>query len=261
MGVSQPIRVSHVERASAGRRSAARATARPPGREKLLRAAAALFAESGYDGVTTRQILERAGVEAPSLYHHFGSKLGLYRAVLTENNEPFLLDLQRRSRRLRFRRGTSTRSRLAALIWAIFQGGLRNPEAVQIALFEAHRPGPTRYDVIGIWERLRDAFRSVIEDGARSGELGIDRARSEVAAHLLIGGLTSYMQLFVLGRQRLTRRLAREIVETLLDGIAKTAEPRPARRQVAPPRSTDGSTWTKRRAITSDGSDARTRST
>jgi AcrR family transcriptional regulator len=206
-----------------------RPSSRPPGREKLLDAAATLFAQSGYDGVTTRQILERAGVEAPSLYHHFGSKLGLYRAVLTENSEPFLAEFQRISRHLRTRPGANARDRLAALVWAIFQGGVRNPEAVQIALFESQRPGPIRYDVLGVWEQLRDSFREAIEDGARSGELSFDRSRPEVAANLLIGGLTIYMQHFVLGRRRLTRPLAREIVDTLVDGLASSVDRRPSR--------------------------------
>lgn len=210
-------------------RGVRRTSLRPPGRGKLLGAAASLFAESGYDGVTTRQILERAGVEAPSLYHHFGSKLGLYRAVLTENNEPFLAELQLTSRRIGSRPGVSARERLAALVWAIFQAGVQNREAVQIALFEAHRPGPTRYDMVSVWERLRDALRVAIEDGVKTGELGGERGRSEVAAHLLIGGISSYMQLFVLARQRLTRPLARELVDTLLDGLARQSERRPAR--------------------------------
>ena len=201
-------------------RANGRASSRPPGREKLLEAAAALFAESGYDGVTTRQILERAGVEAPSLYHHFGSKLGLYRAVLSENNEPFLEEFQKTSRRIWMRPGADTRKRLATLVWAIFQGSVRNRDAVQIALFEAHRPGPTRFDVLAVWEQLRDAFRQAIDDGASSGELAFERSRAEVAANLLIGGLTIYMQLFVLERQRLTRALAAEIVDTLVDGLA-----------------------------------------
>jgi AcrR family transcriptional regulator len=212
-----------------------RAPSRPPGREKLLEAAATLFAESGYDGVTTRQILERAGVEAPSLYHHFGSKLGLYRAVLAENNEPFLAEFQRTSHQLWRRPGASARKRLATLVWAIFQGGVRNRDAVQIALFEAHRPGPTRFDVLAVWEGLRDGFRQAIEDGASSGELALGRSRAEVAANLLIGGLTIYMQLFVLARRRLTRSLAAELVDTLVDGLASPAERR-TRRSMRPRR-------------------------
>ena len=122
--------------------------ARPPGRASLLEAAAALFAELGYDAVTTRQILERAGVEAPSLYHHFGSKLGLYRAVLSGTSEPFVERFARLGRRLRSDGKASVNDTLTELVWAVFRGALSNPETVQIALFEATRPGPRRYDVL-----------------------------------------------------------------------------------------------------------------
>jgi AcrR family transcriptional regulator len=51
-------------------------------RDRLLLAAAELMHESGDSTISTRAVCERAGVEAPSLYHHFGSKQGLIDAVL-----------------------------------------------------------------------------------------------------------------------------------------------------------------------------------
>ncbi len=147
--------------------------ARPPGRESLLAAATALFAEHGYDAVTTRQILERAGVEAPSLYHHFGSKLGLYRAVLSDTSEPFVERFVRIGTKLRRNAGASAQSVLEEMVWASFRGALSNPETVQIALFEATRPGPRRYDVISVWEQLRNVFKAVLEDAEASGELAM----------------------------------------------------------------------------------------
>lgn len=50
-------------------------------RDALLHAAKAEFAERGYDAASTREILRHAGVTAPVLYHHFGNKAGLFRAV------------------------------------------------------------------------------------------------------------------------------------------------------------------------------------
>ena len=43
-------------------------------RERILRAAAALFADTGYRGATTRRIAERAAVNEVTLFRHFGSK-------------------------------------------------------------------------------------------------------------------------------------------------------------------------------------------
>src|SRR5438876_5142912 len=51
-------------------------------RDRLLLAAAELMHESGEPTVSTRAICERAGVQAPTLYHHFGSKQGLIDAVI-----------------------------------------------------------------------------------------------------------------------------------------------------------------------------------
>jgi AcrR family transcriptional regulator len=51
-------------------------------RDRLLRAAAELLDESGGRDLSTRAVCERAGVTAPTLYHHFGSKQGLVDAVV-----------------------------------------------------------------------------------------------------------------------------------------------------------------------------------
>jgi AcrR family transcriptional regulator len=59
----------------------------PGSRQALLAAAKLEFAERGYDGAATRDIVLRAGVSAPVLYHHFGNKAGLYEAVAVEVND------------------------------------------------------------------------------------------------------------------------------------------------------------------------------
>lgn len=51
-------------------------------RDRLLRAAAELLDEAAGGDVSTRAVCVRAGVAAPTLYHHFGSKDGLLRAVV-----------------------------------------------------------------------------------------------------------------------------------------------------------------------------------
>jgi AcrR family transcriptional regulator len=48
------------------------------GRERILIAAERLFNGQSYSDVTIARILEDAGIQAPSLYYHFGDKEGLY---------------------------------------------------------------------------------------------------------------------------------------------------------------------------------------
>lgn len=73
-------------------RVARRAKIRPdePGRERLHLAALELFGERGYEAVSIAAIGERAGITKSVLYHHFGSKAELYRAVCTEQTEALL---------------------------------------------------------------------------------------------------------------------------------------------------------------------------
>src|SRR3954452_735730 len=62
---------------------ARRAKLRPdePGRGRILEAALELFGERGYHAVSVAEIGARAGIAKSVLYHHFGSKAGLFEAI------------------------------------------------------------------------------------------------------------------------------------------------------------------------------------
>src|SRR4051794_25418245 len=61
-----------------------RANIRPdePGRDKILDAGRAVFGSRGFDGASIAQIGREAGIAKSVLYHYFGSKAGLYEAIL-----------------------------------------------------------------------------------------------------------------------------------------------------------------------------------
>ncbi|MDC7784410.1 CerR family C-terminal domain-containing protein [Rhodoplanes sp. TEM] len=61
-----------------------RITARRPAltRERLLRAALAVFADHGYAGASVRRICQRARANPAAVKHYFGNKEGLYQEVL-----------------------------------------------------------------------------------------------------------------------------------------------------------------------------------
>ncbi|GGQ41493.1 AcrR family transcriptional regulator [Actinomadura coerulea] len=62
----------------------------PDTRDRILRAAARLLTESGGEPVSTRAVCTAAGVGAPTLYHHFGDKRGLFDAVAAHGFEEYL---------------------------------------------------------------------------------------------------------------------------------------------------------------------------
>ena len=49
---------------------------------RIIEAALTLFGEQGYEGASTREIAELAGVNAPALNYYFKSKEGLYNACI-----------------------------------------------------------------------------------------------------------------------------------------------------------------------------------
>jgi AcrR family transcriptional regulator len=51
-------------------------------REKIIKAASRAFARNGYEGASIRTIVAEADVNQAAINYHFGSKEGLYRAVL-----------------------------------------------------------------------------------------------------------------------------------------------------------------------------------
>ena len=53
-------------------------------RQHLLQVAGQVFAERGFAGGTSKEICERAGTPLASVNYHFGSREGLYEAVLIE---------------------------------------------------------------------------------------------------------------------------------------------------------------------------------
>src|SRR5215210_6011031 len=56
----------------------------PNTRAGLVAAARAVFSERGFAGAGIAEIVARAGVSAPVLYHHFAGKADLYLAVAAD---------------------------------------------------------------------------------------------------------------------------------------------------------------------------------
>jgi len=54
-----------------------------PGLQRIVRTAARLFARDGYDSVSVADVARVAGVSKATVFHHFPSKLHLYRTIFS----------------------------------------------------------------------------------------------------------------------------------------------------------------------------------
>jgi AcrR family transcriptional regulator len=61
--------------------------------EKILQAAQKLFARNGYDGTTTKELAEKAGIAEGTLFRHFTNKKAILVAVATKGWIELLTDL------------------------------------------------------------------------------------------------------------------------------------------------------------------------
>ena len=151
-------------------------------RAALLEAATELFAQRGYAGVATEEIVRAAGVTRGALYHHFAGKLELFEAVY-EQVEQGLVE------RIASSAMSAASDPLAALRAGAqaFLDACEDPAVQRIALLDAP-------SVLG-WERwreigLRYAFGLVQGTVAGALEAGlIERPPVEPLAHLLLGAI------------------------------------------------------------------------
>jgi AcrR family transcriptional regulator len=186
-------------------------------RAALIAAARPLFAERGYAGVGTEEIVRAAGVTRGALYHHFDGKRELFAAVY----ETIEAELAQRiaSGALAANAGSPLEAMRAGA--EMFLEACTEPEAQQIALVD----GPS---VLG-WERWR-------EIGAAHG-LGLIEASLQAAidagaiqpqpvrplAHILLGALDEGAMLVARAEdQEVARAEVGRTLELLLAGLGRS---------------------------------------
>jgi AcrR family transcriptional regulator len=159
--------------------------------EEILRVAAELFAQHGYNGIGMRGIAAAIGIQPASLYHHFRSK----QDVLF----PIILNTIRESAALQAEivqgEGTVT-ERLSQLIRAeiLHLKRIRNQSIV--SLNEEDKLTPEQFALVHQERRqYRLGLEALIRDGIRTGELRVEDPRLATVAVLdLIKGISTWFR-------------------------------------------------------------------
>jgi AcrR family transcriptional regulator len=183
-------------------------------RGALLGAARELFTEHGYAGVSTEEIVRRAGVTRGALYHHFRDKQDLFRAV-------FEAIEQEMAERVAAAAVTEPdpweRQRLAT---GAFLDNCLDPAVQRIALTDAP-------SVLGLaaWREIEEryglalvqmALTSLIEEGL------IEPQPVEPLAHLMLGAFTEAGLMIARAEDRVAARAeVGESIERLMHGLRK----------------------------------------
>src|SRR5690349_7410487 len=167
--VGVPVRTTKAEQSEATRAA-------------LLGAARGLFADRGYAGVGTEEIVRAAGVTRGALYHHFAGKTELFEAVYEEVERELLASIATSAAA-----GATDALQVLRAGAVAFFDACEDAAVQQISLIDAP-------SVLG-WERwreigMRDALGLVQEVLAEAMSAALTATQPvEPLAHLLLGAI------------------------------------------------------------------------
>jgi AcrR family transcriptional regulator len=182
--------------------------------DRILQKALELFSDRGYDATSVREICEAAGVTKPTLYHFYGSKEGVYRAIVEGALERFSANLIRT-----LSVEGSLGDRLGRMARVYVDAAVREPDLARFLMALIHNPprSAPATDFVGFYEGILRQLAHVIDAAVAQGELG--PGPTEVRLLVFMGALGEAMHGHLLaGRPDLTPELADTLVDTVLRG-------------------------------------------
>ncbi len=200
-------------------------------RERILNAAAEVFAERGFGGAGVDEIARRAGVNKAMLYYHVGDKAALFGEVVSSSVERIAQAVA-----AALAETDDPRERLRAIPRAFARTVRQRPFLPQLMLREIAAGGPNipPHTVEQIAE-VMGMTRAVLEDGLARGAF---RKVDPFIAHLLLIGATMFMANALRMRDRFSNvlslppgapseldALTDQMVDIALDGIATNETP------------------------------------
>lgn len=193
-------------------------------RTEIVRLAARLFREQGFDGTTVRDIAAAVGMRSGSPFYHFASKEEILFAVMEEGLRVGLARIE-----AVLAQHAGPRERFIALMHAHFGTILEDgSDFVPVMLYEWRRLPPAyRKRLIAVKDRYDALWQGVIDELARAG---LVRGDVKLARLLILGAVNFAATWFKRNGELSIEQLARASAEFFLLPVAL---PR-GRRRAAP---------------------------
>jgi AcrR family transcriptional regulator len=153
-------------------------------RRNLIRTAARLWSERGFDGVTVEEICSAAGVGRTTFYLHFESKDRLLAALAGGTGEGVASDLER------VRADGSLDPQLDVFIRGVTRRMEDVPKSLAELVIHSQRVQVmhARGEGTGQWRRFADLLREILAEARRRGELVRSADTTELGE--ILGALT-----------------------------------------------------------------------
>jgi AcrR family transcriptional regulator len=185
-------------------------------REHLVRLAAELFAEKGYQATTVRNIADEAGILSGSLYHHFDSKESIVDEILMA-----FFDELTATNQAALERGGDPRTILAALVRNCF--GTLVPHRAAIMVMQNDWNYLKQFDRFDYLTRSEDtAERMWVGQISKGQETGLfrDDIDARLTYRMIRDTIWVAVRWFRPGGRLDAQGLADHYIKVLFDGIA-----------------------------------------
>jgi len=159
-------------------------------RTRLLKAAAAVFAEHGYQDATVRQICALAGANIALVNYHFGDKLELYTEVLRFASKPGPGEARFDLPRGAVEPAEALRRIIGALVERAFETSDQANLRFRLILNEFVRPSGATVRVVDVvmrpvYERLREIVGAILG-------LSPDHQKTRLCVHSILGQVAHF---------------------------------------------------------------------
>lgn len=181
---------------------------------RILTTALDLFAVKGYDATAVREICEAAGITKPTLYHFYGSKDGVFQALVTGAFDQFRQHIEHG-----LAGSGPLRARLKAVARLLFADARQRPKLWRFIHAIVWAPPSTApsTDCSASYESLVALMSRAIDQAVASGELAPGPTRLRLL--VLMGALREAANKYVItGQPELTPELADALIDTIADG-------------------------------------------
>ena len=154
-----------------------------PRRRELIRVAAQLFVQEGFDRTTVRMLAQEMGIKSGSLFHHFRDKQEILCAVIEEGTHNALAIAHEALAQC----DGGAEARLHAMARAHLETLLTDRNAHVVALYEWRRLDEASRDHLG---HLRDAYEQLWQEVIGDAlEAGLIRGDKFLVSRFVLGAL------------------------------------------------------------------------
>jgi TetR/AcrR family transcriptional regulator len=187
---------------------------------RLMTSAIALFARKGYAATTVREIVEAAGVTKPALYYYFGSKEGIFLAMMGEA----LREFDAAAARALETEG-SAEERIVRFLDGMFALLLEHLDVMRVldAIYYGPPQGAPPFDFEAIHKRFAEVLGLLVTQGLESGEFRPgnpdDLTWAIVGPFEVVRGMSLSHPEMDFGRERLGR-----LLRVVFDGVRAKEE-------------------------------------